>query len=377
MIKIAHIQLLPLLTGVQRVSLDELSRLNKCDFESYIICKEYGPLIEECIKNNIKFIYCKNLVRNISITQDFRAFWSLYKLFKKNKFDIVHTHSSKTGVIGRIAAKLAGVPMVIHTVHGFSFPSAKGKLTKLIYFLMEWLGTKCSDKVICLHDKDRNFAKKYLGAKNKQLEIIPNGVDIMKFHPPTEYEKKIIREELHIPSEAIVIGMVGRLWKQKNPKLLMNSALSILEANKNIHLVFVGDGEFRSELEFTAENYSIKNQVHILGWRSDSNHILKAFDIFVLPSLWEGMPLAILEAQATGIPCIVSNIQGNNHLVQHNINGLLFSSNEEKDLTLCLNKLIDDYSLRYSLGNAGLANVRKRFSIEDRVNKIIKCYNPK
>ncbi|MBO1928606.1 glycosyltransferase [Providencia rettgeri] len=99
--------------------------------------------------------------------------------------------------------------------------------------------------------------------------------------------------------------------------------------------------------------------MHILGWRSDSNHILKAFDIFVLPSLWEGMPLAILEAQATGIPCIVSNIQGNNHLVQHNINGLLFSSNEEKDLTLCLNKLIDDYSLRYSLGNAGLANVRK------------------
>ncbi len=83
MIKIAHVQLLPLLTGVQRVSLDELSRLNKCDFESYIICKEYGPLIEECIKNNIKFIYCKNLVRNISITQDFRAFWCLYKLFKK------------------------------------------------------------------------------------------------------------------------------------------------------------------------------------------------------------------------------------------------------------------------------------------------------
>ena len=374
MLKIAHVQLLPLLTGVQRVTLDELTRLDRNCFEPYIVCKEQGPMTLESAQYDINCIYSSNLIRNISLIKDFKAFWHLYRLFKEYKFDIVHTHSSKTGVIGRIAAKLAGVPMVVHTIHGFAFPSATNKIVKLIYFFMEWLGTTCSDKIICLHETDRDFAKKYLRASNQQLEIVPNGVDIKKFSPPTNSQKESVKKELNISSESVVIGMVGRLWRQKNPKLLLDSMLSLLKANHNVHLVFVGDGELREELESIIKANDISNQVHLLGWCSNSNWILKGFDIFVLPSLWEGMPLAILEAQATGLPCVVSNIQGNNHLVEDEVNGLLFNSGDKDELTSVLNRLIENASLRTNFGRAGLLRVRKEYSIENRVKNIVNCY---
>ncbi|EBP7329261.1 glycosyltransferase family 4 protein, partial [Salmonella enterica] len=122
MIKIAHIQLLPLLSGVQRVCLDELIRLDENKFDKYLICKEEGPLTVEAKKYGIKCLVVRNLVREISLKNDLKALWSLWKIIKQYKFDIVHTHSSKTGVLGRVAAWLNRTNLIVHTVHGFSFP---------------------------------------------------------------------------------------------------------------------------------------------------------------------------------------------------------------------------------------------------------------
>ncbi|MCD9526019.1 glycosyltransferase family 4 protein [Photobacterium carnosum] len=373
-IKIAHIQLLPLLTGVQRVSLDELTRLNRSDFTPYMICQQSGPMTEECENNNITCLYTPTLVREISPLKDIKAFWHLYRLFRKYKFDIVHTHSSKTGVIGRLAAKLAGVPMIVHTVHGYAFPAAKSKLEKNIFLAMEWLGNKCSDKIICLHDADKKIAEEALGAKASQLIVLANGVNINKFNPPTIEQKQDIRTKLNLPFDAIVIGMVGRLWQQKNPKLLLTAAIAILKDRKNVHFVFAGDGELRAELEDKVNALGLSSNIHFLGWRNDTESVLKAFDIFVLPSLWEGMPLAILEAQATGLPCIVSNIQGNNHLVSNEQEGFLFDLENDKQLVNQLLSLISDPELRYKMGQNGLNNVNINHNISHRIENIAQYY---
>ena len=372
--KIAHIQLLPLLTGVQRVSLDELTRLNRSEFTPYMICQQSGPMTEECENNNITCLYTPTLVREISPLKDIKAFWHLYRLFRKYKFDIVHTHSSKTGVIGRLAAKLAGVPMIVHTVHGYAFPAAKSKLEKNIFLAMEWLGTKCSDKIICLHDADKKIAEEALGAKASQLIVLANGVNINKFNPPTIEQKQDIRTKLDLPFDAIVIGMVGRLWQQKNPKLLLTAAIAILKDRKNVHFVFAGDGELRAELEDKVNALGLSSNIHFLGWRNDTESVLKAFDIFVLPSLWEGMPLAILEAQATGLPCIVSNIQGNNHLVSNEQEGFLFDLENDKQLVNQLLLLISDPELRYKMGQNGLNNVNINHNISHRIENIAQYY---
>lgn len=372
-IKIAHIQLLPLLTGVQRVSLDELNRLDRDKFTPYMICQQSGLMTDECENNNITCLYSPTLVRKISPLKDLQAFWSLYRLFRQNKFDIVHTHSSKTGVIGRLAAKLAGVPMIVHTVHGFAFPAAKNKFEKNIFLIMEWLGTKCSDKIICLHEADKRIAIDKLGAKDSQLAILANGVDTMKFSPALVDEKKNIREELGLPVNATVIGMVGRLWKQKNPHALVNVALSILEKRNDVHFVFIGDGEFKTSLIQQVKNKDKEEYIHFLGWRNDSERILKSFDIFTLPSLWEGMPLAILEAQATGLPCVVSNIQGNNILVNDH-NGLLIDLDKSDSYIRQLLMLIDNASLRNKLGGAGLESILSSHDINKRINKLSSLY---
>ena len=371
--KIVHIQLLPLMTGVQRVSLDELIRLDCSNFTPYMICQQSGPMTDECKNNNITCLYSPTLVREISPLKDLQAFWSLYRLFRQNKFDIVHTHSSKTGVIGRLAAKLAGVPMIVHTVHGFAFPAAKNKFEKNIFLMMEWLGTKCSDKIICLHEADKRIAIDKLGAKDSQLAILANGIDTIKFSPALVDEKSKIREELGLPVNAIVIGMVGRLWEQKNPHALVNAALSILEKRNDVHFVFIGDGEFKASLIQKVKNKDKEEYIHFLGWRNDSERILKSFDIFTLPSLWEGMPLAILEAQATGLPCIVSNIQGNNTLVNDH-NGLLVDLDKSDSYIRQLLMLIDNASLRNKLGEAGLESILSSHDINKRINRLSSLY---
>lgn len=373
-LKIAHIQLLPLVTGVQRVTLDELERLDTDRFTPYIICKESGPLTDEAESKAITCLLSNNLVREISPKKDLLAFLELYRMFRQHRFDVVHSHSSKTGVIGRIAAKLAGVPMVVHTVHGFAFPAAKNKLEKCIFFAMEWLGTKCSDKIICLHDADRAIAKNQLGASDSQLEVLANGVDTTKYSPATSEIKLSMRKELGLPQDAVIVGMVGRLWKQKNPQAFVDTALRLLSTNVNAHFVLVGDGELKTVLEEQVNQAGFSDNVHFLGWRNDTPQLLKSFDIFVLPSLWEGMPLAILEAQATGLPCVVSNIQGNNHLVTHNVDGFLFDLDKPEELALYIARFIKDEALRTKFGISGRDTILKKHDIDERIKEIARLY---
>ncbi|EPI8559764.1 glycosyltransferase family 4 protein [Vibrio fluvialis] len=373
--KIAHLQLLPLLTGVQRVSLDELTRLSDAQFEKYMLCQSKGLMTDECEKNNIVCHFVPSLVREINLIKDFRAFIDIYKLCKKYQFDIIHTHSSKTGVIGRLAAKLAGVPMIVHTVHGFAFPAAKNYKQKIVFWIMEWIGTLCSDKIICLHEEDKNTARKVLGAADHKLEVLPNGVDLKKYTPASQEKKLTLRSEFGIPNKAIVIGMNGRLWEQKNPIALLHSALTILNCRDDVYFLFTGDGDLRQEMDLKIQESGQQENVKLLGWRNDVNNILKAMDIFVLPSLWEGMPLAIIEAQATGLPCIVSDIQGNNHLVKDNVNGLLFDLSSENQLTTQLEKLIESEEYRLRLGEKALDLVISKYNVDTRSNKLSAIYS--
>ncbi|KOF33818.1 MULTISPECIES: glycosyltransferase family 4 protein [Vibrio] len=371
-IKIAHVQLLPLLTGVQNVTISELDRLSEKHYSKTIICQSAGELTLKASKLNISTKLIPDLVREISPVKDFRALISLYKFFKKEEFDIVHTHSSKTGLLGRLAARMAGVPLVIHTVHGFPFSSAKNKIIYMFYVFMEFLGGRLSHKVICLHEIDKKICINKLKLSENKLVVLPNGVNKNIFHPSDSSSLNLIRSELKLSKDKIIIGMIGRLWEQKNPKALVDAALSILSNRNDVVFVLVGEGELRASLEAMSDSHS--DNIKFLGWRSDTADLLRSFDIFSLPSLWEGMPLAIIEAMATGLPCVVSNIPGNNHLIENGKNGFLFELTHSQDLVNSLLKLIDDEVLRKSMGNYSLELVNNFYDIDSRVNKINTLY---
>ncbi|MGH7739386.1 MAG: glycosyltransferase, partial [bacterium] len=194
--RIAHLQLLPLLSGVQRVTLEEVTRLDPTRFEPTVICKEEGPLTEALKTRGIPYFCVPELVREISPLQDLKALIRLKRLFSEGQFDIVHTHSSKTGILGRLAGKWAGVPIVMHTVHGFAFPAAKNLFEKSLYYGLEWLGARLTDALVVLNRHDFSLALKKLRVAKDMIFLMPNGVDTSVFLKPEENVRNKVRSEV-------------------------------------------------------------------------------------------------------------------------------------------------------------------------------------
>ena len=374
-IKIVHIQLLPMLSGVQNVSLEELKRLSDTEYEKYIICKENGPLSDEATKLGIRVLYCKSLVREISPLKDFKAFMELVKIIKHYEFDIVHTHSAKPGILGRLSAKYCKVRNILHTVHGFPFDAANNRFVRYIYVFLERVVLHVTDTLICLHDADGYIAKKMLNCSAEKLAVIPNGVNLKKFSPVVGFEKNNIRKENKTPEDAIVFITVGRLWEQKNPQCFIDAAIIFLRSNErsNVQFHIVGDGELRDQLELSVLQSGFDSKIVFWGWQNDVLPYLKASDVYVLPSKWEGMPLATLEAQAVGLPSIVSNIPGNLSTVRGLIDGLVFDLDNTALLSDCFVNMLDS-KVRTEFSKNALDKIKEHHNIDDRIIKIQALY---
>ncbi|MCC4226124.1 glycosyltransferase family 4 protein [Vibrio campbellii] len=368
--KILHVQLLPLLSGVQRVSLDELRHFP--GYERHLVVKEEGPLTIAARNEGIHIHCINDLTRTIKPLSDFFALIKLYRLIKSKNFDIVHTHSSKTGILGRVAARLAGTRFIAHTVHGFAFDSTNSKFAKLLYKYMETIGAYCSDVLICLHDEDKKIALTELKVPEEKIKVIPNAIDVDKFKPAENNSSRHLNKFLSIPNDSFLVGMTGRLWEQKNPILLLESIADIIKGDGKLHLVYFGDGPYLSKLKILAEQYGIEENIHLPGWVDDVSLYLNNLDVFVLPSLWEGMPLAILEASSCGVPSIVSDIPGNKSLIANGVNGLVFESGSKSSLHKSLNKMIYDNHLRASMSEASRSMVEEKHDLRSR-NAILKA----
>lgn len=360
-LKILHVQLLPLLSGVQRVSLNEIVHL-KNNFDYSLVCANEGPLTEALTAIHIPCYSIPHFCRQLSVSKDLNALLALFKLMRQKRFDVVHTHSSKTGVLGRIAAKIARVPKVIHTVHGFAFPAATSKKSYYLYFFLEWFAKFFTDELIVLNEKDREIATNKLGYAKECVHIIANGVDVDKFIP----------DVTRPTSEKIKIIMVGRLWPQKDPKTLFNAVKQLLDNNVNVSVTYVGDGELMHQLKKLAQDYTAN--ISFLGWKDNISELLPQHNLFILPSLWEGMPLAILEAMSCGLPCLVTNIPGNNDLVKDGYNGFLFDVADHEKLAVLIKNYYDNPEMLLQHAKNARAFVQEHFTLDARNDAVSKIY---
>ncbi|HHE1121203.1 TPA: glycosyltransferase family 4 protein [Escherichia coli] len=360
--KVLHLQLPPLLSGVQRVTLNEISALYT-DYDYTLVCSKKGPLTKALLEYDVDCHCIPELTREITVKNDFKALFKLYKFIKKEKFDIVHTHSSKTGILGRVAAKLARVGKVIHTVHGFSFPAASSKKSYYLYFFMEWIAKFFTDKLIVLNVDDEYIAINKLKFKRDKVFLIPNGVDTDKFSP---LENKIYSSTLNLV-------MVGRLSKQKDPETLLLAVEKLLNENVNVKLTLVGDGELKEQLESRFKRQDGRIIFH--GWSDNIVNILKVNDLFILPSLWEGMPLAILEALSCGLPCIVTNIPGNNSLIEDGYNGCLFEIRDCQLLSQKIMSYVGKPELIAQQSTNARSFILKNYGLVKRNNKVRQLYD--
>ncbi|QDT03518.1 Alpha-D-kanosaminyltransferase [Rubripirellula lacrimiformis] len=375
-IKILHVQLFPMLSGVQRVTLEELRRLDPNIYDRHLLTCEPGPLTDAAQQMGVTCHSESRLIRSLSPLNDYKAYCGLRDLMRKHRFDIVHTHSSKTGVLGRLAAAAAGVPHVVHTVHGFAFPAARRAAVRRFYQWCERRCGKVTDALVCLNPNDRQIAIDDLGIDPRRVHLIPNGVDTTQFKPHSDADlrHRLRRETLPGDAGLPVVMMVGRLWNQKNPLAFVQAAIEILGRGVRAEFYLVGEGDLRPRLEQEIAAAGCGDRIHLLGWRDDVAALLPLADVMVLPSLWEGMPLVLLESQSSAVPVVASNIPGNRECVNDGVDGYLVPPRDIVELAQRIGELIQDDELRRRMGATAREKVIAQFDIRQRFATMTDIY---
>lgn len=365
--KILHIQVYPKLSGVQRISLEIMKALPNNEFQKYILFAndsdngDKTALENEFKKTNVTILYSNNLIRELNPKKDFKAFIEIYKLCKKEKFDIVHTHSSKPGVVGRIAAYIAKTPLVIHTVHGISFTKYTPPLKYLFYYICEIFSTFFCHKLVLVNQ----YYKKFYKIFNKKVYTIYNALDFRNWN-----SKKVVQN-----SNCIIFLYVGRLDTQKDPITLLKGFNEALKKIKNIHLTIVGDGEFYNDCKNYIHDNGIEDYVSLEGWQTDTEKYYKKSDIFVASSIYEAFGLMFLEASYCQLPIIATDVEGIPEVVINGKTGLLYPPKDYYSLANNIIKLATDKELRETLGKNAANWVRENFQINKMTNEYIKIYN--
>jgi glycosyltransferase involved in cell wall biosynthesis len=223
-----------------------------------------------------------------------------------------------------------------------------------------------SDAVVAISRQIEDYYRRNLSLRKDKIYFINNGIDL---EPYRGRNGDRLREELGIKRKEIVLGSVGNLRREKNHKLLISAFTKVAKEIGNIHLVLAGRDLMEGEIQRFAEETGLKEKIHLLGERDDVPELLGIFDIFCLPSLYEGMPLTLLEAMASGVPVIGADVLGINEVIKNNVNGLLFPNNDEKKLADLIKILLKDSDLRKRISQEGRSCVERYYSLDDKIKE--------
>lgn len=328
--------------------------------------------LEEAVRQGVIIIRVPSLARSIHPFYDCLALLSLWRTIRREEPDIVHTHTSKAGILGRWAAWLARVPVIIHTPHGHVFYGHFADLFAKLFFLSEKLTAPLTHKLVALTRGERDDYVSLRLFPDDRMEIIHSGVNIDAFmnDQADVYAK---RRELGIPEGAVVVGTAGWLLPIKNPAGLLEAMTPLLRNRPDLYLIFVGKGDLLPDLKQSAMKAGVAEKVVFTGWRRDIPELMRVFDVFALPSLNEGMGRVVVEAMASGKSVVAGNVGGIPDMVRHGENGLLVDPRDTAALRAALAMLIDDAALRDEMGAKGRVTALK-FVLPSMISKLEALY---
>jgi len=308
------------LGGAQKQLLALMEALDKNKFNVFLFTAEKGLLVDDVLLlKGIKIKRSVFLERPINFFKDIIAFFEIYAFIKKNKIEIVHTHSSKAGILGRWAGKLAKAKVIIHTVHGWSFNDYQHRLKRVFFIWVERITAKFTDTIVIVSDYDREKGLANRIGREKSYRLIRYGINYAEF----QVKDKDIKKELGINNGDLIVGTVCCLKAQKSPRDFIKLAFLVNKFLPHTKFILVGDGVLRKEVEGEISRLNLQNQVILTGWRRDIPRILSAMDVFVLTSLWEGLPIAVLEAIAAGKVVVATDTGGVREIIACGKTGFL------------------------------------------------------
>ena len=314
-----------------------------------------------------------SLRRPIQPLADGLAYRDLVAWLRREPRDVVHTHGSKAGILGRLAAAEAGVPVVVHTVHGWGHHERQQRLMRGVYVALEKRAARVSDRIIVVADVNREQGLADGIGTAEQYATIRGGINISRFRDIT-VDRRAVRASLGIPSDAPVVGTVSRLAKQKAPDDFVRMAATIHSRKPDAHFVFVGGGPLEAKTQAQVRAAGLEDVVHLLGYRNDIPQLLRAFDVFVLNSLWEGLPAVFAQAMCARLPIVATDVGGAREAVLENQNGLLAPAGAPDAQAEAVRRLLDDPALRRAMGLRGLEIVDPLFSERDMTRRVEALY---
>lgn len=366
--------------GTRRHVVSLVAGLDKSHFQVEVAAPSIrqGTIADKDFVDEIKslgiHIHVINMIREIQLSSDLKALWNLLNLIRREKYNIVHVHSSKAGFLGRIAAKLNGIPTV-YTPNGFYFLDSSNCTKKEFYLLLERLAGKLTDKLIAVSSGEGQQAVLRGIVPVQKLTVIPNAINFQDFQPNPDIKQRI-KVELGIPASSTIVGTVSRYIAQKNPFSLVQVFAQIHQKLPEVHFIWCGEGEMRAETENLAKELRVFDAISFLGYQENIQAIMNTFDVFLLASLFEGLPYTILEAMALSIPVVATDVVGSRDVVQHETTGILvpLSQNQDSELAEAVMLLLKDESKRILFGERGQDRIKEKYSLENMVKETENLY---
>ena len=352
--------------GVERY-LETLFKYSKDKVENILVCSQNYDY--EKFKKLADRIIVLKMAHDIEPSSDIKVERTLRRIIKQLKPDIVYAHSSKAGAFARIA-DLGLNNMVIYNPHGWAFNMQQSAKKKEMYKLVEKISAHFCDKIVCISDAEKESALREKICKPSKLQVIYNGIDL-------EEIKKTVpmsRAQLGIPEDAFVVGMVGRLSKQKAPDTFVKAAKLIKEKIPNAFFLMVGDGELRDQVESLINQYDLGSSFLITGWVDNPTAYMKIMDVGMLLSRWEGFGLVLPEYMACGVPIVATNVDAIPNIIKDSVNGMLVN---EDDYYEAANKVIfvhKHVEVKQHLINAANECIMNNYRGEFIAEKSLKLY---
>jgi glycosyltransferase involved in cell wall biosynthesis len=336
-----------------------------------------GPFVDQLSGWGIAHVPLRHATRSVSPGHDLMALPELERLFRHLRPDIVHTHNPKPGIYGRLAARAAGVPGIVNTVHGLYAAPEDRRGRKAVVYALERMASTCSQKEFFQNPEDLEVMRRW-GVPARKLELLGNGVDLVRLRPPrSDSEVTRARATLGVDTSSVVVGMVGRLVWQKGFRELFAAARQVRETCPEVVFAIVGPedeakGDALDSRDIT-EARALGNMV-FCGHRDDVENLYRGFDLFVLPSYREGFPRSAMEAAASGLPIIATDIRGCRQVVEHRHNGLLVPIHDADNLAAAIVELARDAPARSVMGARSRQKAEAEFDDGKVIDKTLAAY---
>lgn len=371
-VRVLHVHTLPVVSGSGINTFLSMRGCAGVGARVALACAPGGKLEELVHAEAMEFFPIRNFVSEAAPFKDLHALWQLDRLFRRERFDIVHTHNSKAGFLGRLAARRSGVPIIVHTVHGFAFHDAESWPRRRLFAALERWAARWCDQMIAISQPMIEWAERERIAPPESFELIYSGIEVDRFRD-AKPDPELQQSFGIIPGE-IVLGVVSKLWEGKGHEVLLDAVAGLLEGGHRIRLLIVGEGALETRLKERVRQLGIGSAVTFTGFRADVPEVTALLDISVLPSFYEGMGRVVLEAMAAGKPVIASRVGGIPDLMEDGISGFLVPPGDTQALAERIECFLNNPALRVRMGEQAGRQVRGEHSAEVMVSRIHEVY---